>query len=55
MYDSTCRWLFTEYTWTKNSDAGISDWMSVSNMVEYTKPCYELTGTTNLPPEEPIS
>lgn len=55
MSDSTCRWLFTELSQTTHSDAGISDWRSVSTMVGYTKPCYELTVTTNLPPGGPIS
>ena len=55
MSDSTYRWLFTEDSRTKHSDAGISYWISVSNVVEYTKPCYELTGTTNLPLGETLS
>lgn len=45
----------TEHSLTTHPDAGISYWMSVSNMVEYTRPCYQLSGTTNLPPKETIS
>jgi hypothetical protein len=45
----------TEHSLTTHPDAGISYWMSVSNMVEYTQPCYQLSGTTNLPPKETIS
>jgi hypothetical protein len=40
---------------TTHPDAGISYWISVSNVVEYTRPCYQLTGTTNLPPGETLS
>ena len=45
----------TEHSLTTHPDAGISYWMSVSNMVEYTRPCYQLSGTTSLPPTETIS
>jgi hypothetical protein len=40
---------------TTHPDAGISYWISVSNVVEYTQPCYQLTGTTNLPLGETLS
>ncbi len=45
----------TERSRTTHPDAGISYWMSVSNVVEYTRPCYELTGITNLPTGETLS
>jgi hypothetical protein len=45
----------TERSRTTHPDAGISYWISVSNVVEYTRPCYQLTGTTNLPPGETLS
>jgi hypothetical protein len=34
---------------TTHPDAGTSYWISISNVVEYTRPCYQLTGTSNLP------
>jgi len=37
---------------TTHPDAGYSYWLSVSNTKEYTRPCSDLTGTTNLPPGE---
>jgi hypothetical protein len=40
---------------TTHPDAGISYWISVSNVMEYTRPCYQLTGTTNLSPGETLS
>jgi hypothetical protein len=46
----------TAHPQTTHPDAGISYWMSVSNMVvEYTRPCFQLTGTTNLPQGETLS
>jgi hypothetical protein len=45
----------TERSRTTHPDPGISYWISVSNLVEYTTPCYELTGTTNLPTGETLS
>ena len=45
----------TERSRTTHPDPDISYWMSVSNLVEYTTPCYELTGTTNLPTGETLS
>lgn len=45
----------TERSQTTHPDAGISYWMSVSNIVDYTRPCYQLTGITNLPPGETLS
>jgi hypothetical protein len=45
----------TEHSRTTHPDAGISYWMSVNNMEEYTRPCYQLSGTTNLPPGETLS
>lgn len=54
LYSTDLRGI-TERSRTTHPDAGISYWMSVSNMVEYTRPCYILTGTTNLPPGETLS
>ena len=46
----------TAHPQTTHPDAGNYYWMSVSNMVvEFTRPCYQLTGTTNLPPGETLS
>lgn len=36
-------------------DAGKSHWISINNMVDFTRSCYELTGTTNLLPGESLS
>jgi hypothetical protein len=40
---------------TAHPDIGISYWMSASNVVDYTRPCYELTGITNLPAGETLT
>ena len=46
----------TAHPQTTHPDAGIYYWISVSEMVvEFTRPCYQLTGTTNLPPGEMLS
>jgi hypothetical protein len=45
----------TERSQTTRPDPGISYWISASNVVEYTRPCYQLTGTTNLPQGETLS
>jgi len=45
----------TERSRTTHPNVGISYWMSVSNVVDYTRPCYQLTGTTNLPSGETLS
>jgi hypothetical protein len=40
---------------TTHPDPDISYWMSGRNVVDYTKPCYELTGITNLPVGESLT
>jgi hypothetical protein len=40
---------------TTHPDTGISYWISVSDVVDYTRPCYDFTGTTNLPVGEILS
>ena len=40
---------------TTHPDSGVSYWMSVRNVVDYTRPCYELTGITNLPAGESLT